>query len=90
MGAAVMNKYTYCGPFKPLIQDFIELKQAIGYQYFTEAEHLKACYSGLFIILFSIGIVCAKEIRNIYQDVFFQKSDYHLFLEKLNLYLKDY
>ena len=27
---------------------------------------------------------------NNYQDVFFQKSDYHLFLEKLNLYLKDY
>lgn len=36
-----MNKYTYCGPFKTLIQDFIELKQAIGYQYFAEAEHLK-------------------------------------------------
>ncbi len=36
-----MNKYTYYGPFKTLIQDFIELKQAIGYKYFTEAEHLK-------------------------------------------------
>lgn len=37
----MMNKYTYCGPFKTLIQDLIELKQAIGYKYFAEAEHLK-------------------------------------------------
>jgi integrase len=37
----MMNKYTYYGPFKTLIQDFIELKQAIGYKYFAEAEHLK-------------------------------------------------
>jgi len=37
----MMNKYTYYGPFKTLIQDFIKLKQAIGYKYFTEAEHLK-------------------------------------------------
>lgn len=36
-----MNKYTYDGPFKTMIQDFIELKQSIGYKYFTEAEHLK-------------------------------------------------
>ena len=41
MGVTVMNKYTYCGPFKILIKDFIELKQAIGYQYFTEAGCLK-------------------------------------------------
>jgi len=37
----MMNKYTYSGPFKLLIQEFIELKQAIGYKYFTQAEHLK-------------------------------------------------
>jgi len=37
----MMNKYTYYGPFKTLIQDFIELKQAIGYKYFAEAGHLK-------------------------------------------------
>ncbi len=36
-----MNKYTYHGPFKMHIQNFIEIKQAIGYKYFTEAAHLK-------------------------------------------------
>lgn len=36
-----MNKYSYAGPFKTYIQDFIELKQAIGYKYLSEAEHLK-------------------------------------------------
>lgn len=36
-----MNKYTYYGPFKTYIKDFIELKQAIGYKYFAEAAHLK-------------------------------------------------
>lgn len=37
----MMNKYTYCGPFKNYIKDFIELKQAVGYKYFAEAAHLK-------------------------------------------------
>jgi len=41
MRVAYMNKYVYYGPFKTYLQDFIELKQAIGYKYFTEAEHLK-------------------------------------------------
>ena len=36
-----MNKFTYYGPFKTMIQDFISLKQSIGYKYLTEAEHLK-------------------------------------------------
>jgi len=36
-----MNKYTYYGPFKSYIQDFIGLKQAVGYKYFAEAGHLK-------------------------------------------------
>ena len=36
-----MNKYNYYGPFKFYIQDFVELKQAIGYKYFSEAQHLK-------------------------------------------------
>ena len=35
------NKYIYYGPFKIYIHDFIELKQAVGYKYFTEAGHLK-------------------------------------------------
>ena len=36
-----MNKYIYYGPFKTIIQNFIELKQSIGYKYLTEAGHLK-------------------------------------------------
>lgn len=36
-----MNKYTYYGPFKMMIQDFIELKQSIGYKYLSAAENLK-------------------------------------------------
>lgn len=36
-----MNKYVYYGPFKTYIEDFVELKQAIGYKYFSEAGHLK-------------------------------------------------
>jgi len=36
-----MNKMNYYGPFKTYIQDFIELKQAVGYKYLTEAGHLK-------------------------------------------------
>lgn len=35
------NKYIYHGPFNTYIQDFIEIKQALGYKYFTEARHLK-------------------------------------------------
>lgn len=36
-----MNKHVYCGPFKNHLQDFIELKQAIGYKYLSEAGHIK-------------------------------------------------
>ena len=36
-----MNKYTFYGPFKIYIQDFIELKQSVGYKYLVEAGHLK-------------------------------------------------
>ena len=36
-----MNKPTYHGPFKTCIQNFIEIKQALGYKYITEAGHLK-------------------------------------------------
>jgi len=36
-----MNKYIYSGPFKNYIQDFIELKQSIGYKYISEADHLR-------------------------------------------------
>ena len=35
-----MKKIDYSGPFKKHIQDFIELKRAIGYKYITEAEHM--------------------------------------------------
>jgi len=36
-----MNKIIYKGPFKEYIKEHIELKQAIGYKYDTNAEHLK-------------------------------------------------
>ena len=35
-----MTKHTYHGPFKTEMQDFVELKQALGYKYLTEASHL--------------------------------------------------
>ena len=35
------NKNTYHGPFKTHIQDFVEIKQAIGYKYNAEAANLK-------------------------------------------------
>lgn len=41
MRLQAMNKLNYYGPFKTYIQDFIELKQAIGYKYLTEARQLK-------------------------------------------------
>lgn len=34
-----MNKIFYYGPFKQYLQDFIELKQSLGYKYQTEAMH---------------------------------------------------
>jgi integrase/recombinase XerD len=33
--------HRYAGPFKDHLQNFINLKQAIGYKYFTEANHFK-------------------------------------------------
>ena len=36
-----MNKHIYYGLFKTYIQDFVELKQAIGYKYISESGHLK-------------------------------------------------
>ena len=36
-----MNNIIYEGPFKEHIQNYIELKQAVGYKYQTEAEHLR-------------------------------------------------
>jgi hypothetical protein len=36
-----MDKTVYEGPFKNHIQSHVELKQAIGYKYTTEADHLK-------------------------------------------------
>lgn len=36
-----MNKCHYFGPFKLYIQEFIELKQSLGYKYLSEAKHLK-------------------------------------------------
>lgn len=36
-----MSNTPYKGPFKRHIQNYIELKQAIGYKFHTEADHLK-------------------------------------------------
>jgi len=36
-----MNDIMYSGPFKDHIKRFIDLKQAVGYKYYTEAVHLK-------------------------------------------------
>src|SRR5579863_6060753 len=36
-----MNNIVYSGPFKEHIQNHIKLKQAVGYKYDTEADHLK-------------------------------------------------
>ena len=36
-----MNNIIYVGPFKNHIQNYVKLKQAVGYKYDTEAEHLK-------------------------------------------------
>ena len=36
-----MNNLIYEGPFKEHIQNYVELKQAIGYKFTTEANHLK-------------------------------------------------
>lgn len=36
-----MNEIRYEGPFKNHIQDHVELKQAVGYKYDTDADHLK-------------------------------------------------
>ncbi len=36
-----MNSIIYVGPFKDYIQNYVKLKQAIGYKYHTDASHLK-------------------------------------------------
>src|SRR3989344_8808759 len=36
-----MDNIPYKGPFKEHIQNHIDLKQAIGYKFHTEADHLK-------------------------------------------------
>lgn len=36
-----MNKIVYVGPLKKYIKDHVELKQATGYKYDTDAKHLK-------------------------------------------------
>ena len=36
-----MSNIIYVGPFKHHIQNYVELKKAVGYKYDTEASHLK-------------------------------------------------
>ncbi|WP_242875935.1 hypothetical protein [Cellulosilyticum sp. I15G10I2] len=35
-----MNNYHFNGPFAEYIKNYVELKQAIGYKYDSEATHL--------------------------------------------------
>ena len=36
-----MNNIIYAGPFKDHIQNYVKLKQAVGYKFHTDASHLK-------------------------------------------------
>ena len=56
-----MNKYTYYGPFKTFIKDFIELKQAMGYKYVAESAHLKR-FDTFIIEKYPLATTLSKEI----------------------------
>ena len=56
-----MNNIIYEGPFKEHIQNYIELKQAIGYKYQTEAEHLKR-FDKFTLVKYPNSTFLAKEI----------------------------
>ena len=56
-----MNNIIYTGPFKAHIQNYITLKQAIGYNYDTEAEHLKR-FDSFTLMKYPETTTLAKEI----------------------------
>lgn len=56
-----MNNIIYVGPFKHHIQNHVALKQAIGYKYDTEADHLK-CFDAFTSEKYSGATALTKEI----------------------------
>ena len=56
-----MNNIIYNGPFKNHIQDFIELKQAMGYKFYSEAIQLKR-FDTFIIEKYPAAILLTKEI----------------------------
>lgn len=56
-----MNKYSYHGPFKMYIQDFVEVKQALGYKYLAEASNLKR-FDRFLIKKYNSACALTKEI----------------------------
>jgi integrase len=56
-----MNKFEYNSYFKNHIQDFIELKQAIGYKYYTEAGRLK-CFDSFILSKYPECTELTKEV----------------------------
>jgi len=56
-----MSNIIYTGPFKDHIQNYIELKQAIGYKYTTDAGRLR-CFDRLTLQKYPKTTVLTKEI----------------------------
>ncbi len=56
-----MSDFIYVGPFKEHIQNYVELKQAVGYKYNTEAGRLK-CFSTLTLENYPQATALTKEM----------------------------
>ena len=56
-----MKDITYYGSFKEHIKKHIELKQAVGYKYIAEAEHLKR-FDTFTLEKYSFATTLTKEI----------------------------
>ena len=56
-----MDNIIYTGPFKEHIKNHVELKQAIGYKYHTEAVRLK-CFDRFTLEKYSKATTLTKEI----------------------------
>ena len=56
-----MNKYSFYGPFRKELQEFIEVKQAIGYEYLKAASTLRR-FDGLTAERHPLADTLTKEI----------------------------
>lgn len=56
-----MSKFNFSGPFKIHIQNFLEVKQALGYKYIAEALHLKR-FDKYTCVRYSSARILTKEI----------------------------